>query len=141
MNGYGAYKRTSVETADQKSLILICYDEAIRSLQIGKDGFLKKAFEEKARQFIRAQDFISELLSSLDLEAGGEIARNLSDIYNFCLRHIMRGDINRDMKAIDDVIAMLSELRSAWAQLDMRPRVESRPEEVTGEARAFSVGA
>lgn len=121
MKGYGAYKTTSVETADQKGLILICYDEAIRSLQMGKDGFLKKAFEEKARQFIRAQDFISELLSSLDLEAGGKIARNLSDIYNFCLRHIMRGDINRDMKAIDDVIAMLSELRSAWEQISEKP--------------------
>ena len=139
--GIKAYKNTAVGTADQKDLILICYDEALRSLQVGKECYLRKEFEEKARQFIRAQDFISELLGSLNMQAGGEIARNLSAIYKFCLQHIMQGDLSGNMRAIDDIIKMLSELRSAWAQLDMRSQVESRSEEVTGEAREFSVGA
>ncbi len=139
--GIKAYKNTAVRTADQKDLILICYDGALRSLQVGKECYLRKEFEEKARQFIRAQDFISELLSSLNMEAGGEIARNLSAIYKFCLQHIVQGDVSGNMMAIDDTIKMLAELRSAWAQLDMRSQVESRPEEVTGEVREISVGA
>ncbi|HEC98954.1 MAG TPA: flagellar export chaperone FliS [Proteobacteria bacterium] len=139
--GIKAYKNTAVGTADQKDLILICYDEALKSLQVGKECYLRKEFEEKARQFIRAQDFISELLCSLNMQAGGEIARNLSAIYKFCLQHIVQGDVSGNMRAIDDIIKMLLELRSAWAQLDMRSQVESRPEEVTGEAREFSVGA
>jgi flagellar protein FliS len=139
--GVGAYNQVAVGTADQKDLILICYDEALRSLQVGKECYLRKEFEEKARRFIRAQGFISELLCSLNMQAGGEIARNLSAIYKFCLQHIVQGDVSGNMRAIDDIIKMLSELRSAWAQLDMRSEVESRPEEVTGAAREFSVGA
>ncbi|MDP2992351.1 MAG: flagellar export chaperone FliS [Deltaproteobacteria bacterium] len=139
--GIKAYKNTAVGTADQKDLILICYDEALRSLQVGKECYLRKEFEEKARHFVRAHDFISELLCSLNMQAGGEIARNLSAIYKFCLQHIVQGDVSGNMRAIDDIIKVLSELRSAWAQLDMRSQVESRSEEVTGEAREFSVGA
>ncbi|MEW6327181.1 MAG: flagellar export chaperone FliS [Thermodesulfobacteriota bacterium] len=139
--GINSYKRTQVETADQKALILMCYDEAIKSLRSGRECYLKGEFEEKARQFSRAQDFISELLSSLNMEEGGEIAGNLRALYNFFLKHILEADIKRDLKAIDGIINMLSDLRSAWAQLDMRSQVGSRPEEVTGEAREFSVGA
>ena len=115
------YKRTQVETVDQKTLIVMCYDAAIRSLKLGKDCYLKKDFEEKAKQFNRAQGLISELLSSLNLDAGGIIARNLSAIYNFLLRHILDGDIRGDMKAIEDVIEILSELKSTWEEIGAKP--------------------
>ena len=115
------YNRVNVETADQKSLILICYDEAIRSLRMGKECFQNKKFEEKARQFNRAQDFIGELSSSLNLEAGGEIALYLRKIYQFIQVNILLADVKKDMKLMDKLITLLGELRSAWAEIDTRP--------------------
>jgi flagellar secretion chaperone FliS len=115
------YNHVAVETADQKELILICYDEAIRSLQQGMECFQQKRFEEKARLFIRAQDFITELLVSLNMEAGGQISSNLKKIYQFVIDNILVADIKRDMKLLSDLIRLLSELRSAWAQMDSRP--------------------
>lgn len=128
--GVGAYNQVAVETADQKTLILICYDEAVKSLRIGKECFEKKQFEEKARHFIRAQNFLAELLSSLNMEAGGEIAQNLSAIYNFCLKELILADVNRDMNLIDNIINILSELRSAWAQINAKPQANEVPEQV-----------
>lgn len=115
------YNRVNVETSDQKTLILLCYDEAIRSLRMGKDCYLNKRFEEKARQFTRAQDFIAELSSSLNMEAGGEIAQSLRKIYQFVLTGILNADITKNMRLIDDLISLLAELRSAWAEIDTRP--------------------
>jgi flagellar secretion chaperone FliS len=115
------YNRVAVETANQKTLIMTCYDEAIRALRKGKECYLTKKFEEKNRQFNRAQDFITELSSSLNLEAGGEIALQLRNIYRFVLANILEADLRRNMKLVDELVALLSELRSAWAEIDIRP--------------------
>lgn len=119
-----AYKRNSVLNADQKRLILICYNEAINSLKFGIEYYMKKDFEKKCNQFKRAKDFISELQASLNIETGDTIAENLSKIYTFMLKHIMEGDARENIKAIEDVIDMLSELKSAWEQLPMTPEVQ-----------------
>jgi flagellar secretion chaperone FliS len=136
------YNRVSVETADQKTLILICYDEAIRSLRMGKECYVSKKFEEKARQLSRAQDFISELSSSLNLEAGGEIALYLRKIYQFIQTNIIMADIKKDLPLMDNLISLLSELRSAWAEIDTRPAsgVAYNKNQVLPEAaRGFAV--
>jgi flagellar protein FliS len=137
------YTRVAVETADQKTLILICYDEALRSLRLGKEFYLKKQFQEKGHQFNRALDFISELESSLNLEAGGEIANFLKNIYQFVSREILQADLTGDMKRIDNLTAMLSELRSAWAEIDTRPSAGVVPIQPYGQvamaARGFAV--
>ncbi len=129
-----SYHHVAVETADQKSLILVCYDEAIRSLQIGKSCYLRRELEEKGRQFVRAQDFISELMSSLNMEAGGQIARNLGAIYAFCIQHITLANLDGNMKSVDEVLSILSELRSAWAQIGAKPAtadITSQPPQPT----------
>ena len=134
------YKRTQLETVDQRTLIIMCYSEAIRSLQLGKDCYLERKFAEKAKHFSKASDIISELLSSLNMEAGGVIARNLNSIYNFLLRHILKGDMKRDVKAIEDAMEILSELKSAWEEIETKPVVNegliNRPS-VSEEARVM----
>lgn len=116
-NGHNAYRQTGVTTADPKKLILMCYDEAIGSLKIAKEKYLSGDFEDKAMAIQRAQDFIAELNRALDFERGGDIARNLHDLYNFMARHVMEGDLKRNMKAFDDVVGMLEELKSAWEEV------------------------
>lgn len=137
------YNKVAVETSDQKTLILICYDEAIRSLQTGKTLFLKKKFEEKLNQFTRAQSFISELSTGLNMEAGGEIAQNLRALYDFFIKCITKADIKGDMRLVDQTIKMLSELRSAWAEIDTRPSAGVMPNQAYGQvamaARGFAV--
>jgi len=136
------YNQVAVKTADQKELILICYDESIRSLQQGKECYLKNQYEEKARLFIRAQDFITELMVSLNLEAGGQIAVNLRNIYQYVIDSIVQADLKKNFKLIDKLIAMLSELRSAWAEIAFQPSAVVMPCRSYGQvgaSRGFSV--
>lgn len=136
------YHQVAVETADQKELILICYDEAIRALQQGIACYQAKRYVEKARLLIRAQDFISELLVSLNMEAGGQIARNLKSIYQFVIEQITLADVKRNPKRLSDLIGLLTELRSAWAQIEFRPTAEVLPSQPYGQAvqaRGFTV--
>ncbi len=76
----------------------MCYEGAIDSLKLAKQKINEKDYEEKAKAIIKAQDIIDELLCSLDLEKGGAIAKNLSSLYNYMLRRILYGDVNKDIR-------------------------------------------
>lgn len=110
----GAYRKTEVFTSDPRRLIIMCYEGAIGSLKLARESYDAGDFETKARSLQKTYDIINELMMSLNLEKGGAIAANLDALYKFMIRHLMMGDLNRDMKAFDRVIGMLEELASAW---------------------------
>ena len=113
-NGFQSYQKTNVLTADPKRLVLMCYEGAIENLKIAKNRYVEKDYEGKCAVVKKTQDIIDELLCSLDFEKGGSIAGNLESLYNYISRRILYADVNKDVGAIDEVIGMLSELKSAW---------------------------
>ena len=116
-NGVQNYHRTNIVTADPKRLVLMCYEGAIDNLKIGRQKIIEKDYEAKGRALTKAQDIINELLCSLDFEKGDAIAKNLDSLYNYMSRRIIHADVNKDIKAIDEVIGMLSELKFAWEEI------------------------
>ena len=126
--GIQSYRKTSVVTADPKRLVLMCYEGAIESLKIGKQKIIEKDYEAKSKAFIKAQDIINELLCSLNFEKGGAIARNLDSLYHYMLRVILNADLKKDTNAIDDIIRMLEELKSAWEEIFYKQSKHVAPE-------------
>lgn len=116
-NGINAYRQTNVITANPGRLVLMCYEGAIRSLKSAREKYISKEYETKAETVQKARSIISELILALDFEKGGEVARNLDSLYNYMLRRIIEGDVKGDVKAFDEVIGMLSELKSAWEEI------------------------
>lgn len=116
-NGIKSYRKTEVTTSDPVKLVIMCYEGAIDNLKLAKQKINEEDYEKKAKAIIKAQDIINELMCSLDFEKGDAIARNLSAIYNYMLRRILHGDVNKDSDAIDEVIGMLNELLSAWQEI------------------------
>ena len=141
-NGIQSYRKTNITTSDPVKLVIMCHEGAIDSLKLAKEKVKEKDYEKKAKAIIKAQDIIDELLCSINFEKGGEIANNLSDLYNYMLRRIIHGDVNRDMSAIDEVIGMLNELLSAWREVASKPESQIQPEQdrLYSERRAIGSG-
>jgi flagellar secretion chaperone FliS len=141
-NGIQSYRKTNVITSDPGRLIIMCYEGAIDSLKLAKEKIKEKDYEKKAKAIIKAQDIIEELICSLDFEKGGEIANNLESLYNYMLRRILQGDLNKDVKAIDEVIGILSDLLSSWQELVSKPesQVHSSQDSLYSEKRAVGSG-
>lgn len=110
----GLYKKTGVETARKIDLVIMCYEKTIQFLNQAKVHFEENEFEKKAMKMQKAMDIISELLCSLDLEKGGQIASNLAGIYGYLIRRLLQGDSIKDLTAFDEAINIMSELREAW---------------------------
>ena len=142
LNGIRSYRKTDVSTSDPVRLVIMCYEGAIDSLKLAKEKVKEKDYEKKAKAIINAQEIIDELLCSLDFEKGSTIASNLSSLYNYMLRRIIHGDVNKDMGAIDEVIGMLNELLSAWREVALKPesQIKSAQDSLYREKRIAGSG-
>ena len=111
--GVHAYRKTDVITADPRKLVILCYEAAIRNLQVAKAKFLTNEYEARAKAIQNTLDIISELRGALNFEKGGEIATNLDALYRFWTAHILMANRRRDLIALEQVVAMLEDIKSA----------------------------
>lgn len=115
-----AYRQTSVKTAGGGRLIVMLYDEAIRQLDRATE-----LLDTGSRQLdlvnnavVKAQDIVTELLVSLDLEQGGDIAHNLFRLYLYFNEQLMEGNVRKDAAVLRAVRQFLAELREAWKEIE-----------------------
>ena len=120
-NPLAAYKETRVRTAGPGQLIVMLYEEAVkqcdRAIEFLDTDLKKKPGNiEKINQSLsKVHDIITELMASLDFEAGGDIARDLFSLYVFFNRELTEANIAKDVARVKSVRGMLAELSSAWA--------------------------
>ncbi len=118
MKGYSrysqAYKKAAVSTVDQKKLIIMLYDGAIRFLSVATGKIEKGDIYEAHKNLIRGKSIIAELLASLNMEGGGEIARNLQRLYTYMFNELIEANLNSDVPRVNMVVDLLKELRAGW---------------------------
>ncbi len=72
---------------------------------------------EKSAAIGRAIAILDELRGSLDFEKGGPLAANLEDLYSYASRRLLAASASGDVRILDEVAALLRELREAWAAI------------------------
>ncbi len=120
-----AYMQTQITTTNQGELLLMLYAGAIKFLTRAREEIEKKNYSEKGMLISKAMDVIAELDGSLNMERGGELSKNLHQLYMFCNSHLLKASIKMNAKFVDDVINILEGLRSAYAQIIDTPEAVS----------------
>ncbi|AUG51990.1 flagellar export chaperone FliS [Thalassospira marina] len=125
-NAARAYGDQQVNTASPAQMVYMLYNKAISVLQEAIKAIEANDIEARCNANGRAMEIIAHLSGTLDLEQGGEIARNLQEIYRFSMVHLMKVDRNNDAQAAQDVIGLLTPMRDSWAILARRSTDELR---------------
>jgi len=112
-----AYLSTQVTTATQGDLLLMLYDTAIKHLKLAKDKMAQRDYAAKGILITKAIEIVSELHESLNKEKGGEVAKNLSQVYFLCNTRLLQANMEMDQGKIDEVVGIISGLRQAFAQI------------------------
>lgn len=119
-NAYNAYQKTNINTASQGRLVVLLYEGAVKNISSAinlfeSDGKLRAKNIEKFGIYIqKAQAIITELQVSLDMEKGGEIAKNLMSLYVYFNEELMDASIKHDKSKLQSINKMLSDLTDAW---------------------------
>ena len=116
LQGYQAYKKTQIQTADQGRLILMCYDGAIGFLRQAQKAHDDKDFSAMNELLNKAQNVLWELTNGLNYEAG-EVAYHLDSLYNYMIRRIIDAAYNNTIEPTHEVIDYLLELRETWQNI------------------------
>ncbi|MBI3394384.1 MAG: flagellar export chaperone FliS [Spirochaetia bacterium] len=112
-----AYKDTEISTANQGKLIVMLYDGAIRFLKTAMDNLHPRSYDVVNTNIIKAQDIVTELMLSLNLEQGGEIAENLFSLYAYMKKRLLEGNIKKDQAILSEITKLLEQLRGAWDEV------------------------
>lgn len=119
--GYGvysqAYQKTAVITSDQGKLIVMLYDGAVKFLSIAADRIDAGDFYGSHTNLVKGKSIIAELLASLNLDKGGDIALNLQRLYGYMFNELIEANVEKDSARVMQVIKLLKQLRSGWKSI------------------------
>ena len=119
-NAYTAYQKTNVNTASQGRLVVLLYEGAVKHLNAAinlfdAEGKLKPGdIEQFGIHLQKTQAIITELQVSLDMEKGGDIARNLMALYVYFNEEIMDATINHSRQKLQTILKMVNDLTESW---------------------------
>jgi flagellar secretion chaperone FliS len=121
-----AYKKNHFYTIDRGSILLMLYQGAIDFVKGAKEHLERGEMAEKGIYISKAHAIITEFLCGLNVEVGGDVARNLEKLYRFMLDQLMEAHLGNDSKPLDTVVNLLSTLKEGWEGAIAQVRKEGR---------------
>ena len=113
-NPYDQYQQNAVNSAEPGQLTLMLYTGAVKFTKLAVKYLDEKNYEQSKHKILRVQDFITELMVTLNHDY--EIAKSLNSLYDYMKRRLVEANIKKDKQILLEVQNMLEELRSTWAE-------------------------
>ena len=111
------YKEMGVRTASREQLVVMMYEGAMQQARRAKAFHAEGKAGLRGAALSRALAIVGELQHALDLEAGGEIARNLQSLYFFVTDRLLEANVTNRIEAVDEALHVLEPLHEAWAEI------------------------
>jgi flagellar protein FliS len=114
-----AYAAVNLESransAGGVDLVILLIEGVLDRIKLARAAIEQRDIGQKIKHLNKALEIISEgLRAHLDVAAGGEIARNLDDLYAYCSVRLLHANSRNDVDALDEIGRLLSPLLSAW---------------------------
>ena len=130
MSTYGnyqnAYKKASVNTLDQTKLIIMLYDGAIKNASFAVEHMKSGQIEKVHDCLIKTKNIVTELMATLNMDRGGDIANNLQSLYSYMFSQLIEANMNKKTEPVVIVIDLLKELRAAWTQINSKKKNDAK---------------
>ncbi|WP_236338833.1 flagellar export chaperone FliS [Paenibacillus plantiphilus] len=115
--GYQAYQKNRFETASPHRLILMLYEGALKYASQAERALLEQDIVASNRLLLKIQDIVYELIATLDMKQGGQIATNLQSLYFYVIDCLVQANLQKNHEKLQEVVEILQSLKSAWEQI------------------------
>ena len=113
-NPYQAYQSNAVTTASPGELTLMLYNGCLRFMKAARMAMENKEIEKKNENLIKAQNIISELRVTLNMEL--EVSKNMMVMYDYILRRLIEANMKNDTAILDEAEELVTGFRDTWKQ-------------------------
>lgn len=129
--GTDAYRKVAVNTASKEQILLMLYQAAIKHCRKAMEAIAAGEVAKKGESIGKLQDIVIELNNSLDFEVGGDVAQELSSLYDYVLFSSTQANLKLDAKPLEGCLNVLTTLYDGWVQAVGRKRPPAGPEAPT----------
>jgi flagellar secretion chaperone FliS len=136
MDARSSYREATVRGASPARLVLCLYEQAIEDLRravIAQEG---GDIEGRTRGINHALLVVAQLQGTLDMERGGEVARNLSKFYNVVRTGLIEAQARQSARLIEQQISQLAIVHEAWLEVERATTPAPQPKESARDAAA-----
>jgi flagellar protein FliS len=109
------YLADSVATASAAKLLMMLFDRLVLDLARGEQALLDGDRPEANTQLKHAQDIISELHMSLDLDAW-DGAAGLGQLYTYVVTELVNANVQGDATQVATCRSLIEPLRDTWRE-------------------------
>lgn len=122
------YLETSINTLSKEELIIKIFDALVLYSSRAVEKFETDANDVEGihNMLLRAQRACCLLMGALDMEIGGELAKNLFSIYEFWHHELVMANMKKDPSRVTRLIPTFKEYRETWTEAISRFKTQQR---------------
>jgi flagellar protein FliS len=139
---YSTYKSTQIETASKEKILLMLYEGLIKYVRQAKNALENDKSQMAHDKLLQSQEIVTELISTLDMDVGGEIAEELYSLYDYMLHNLIQANVENDPSRLEDILPVIEELNEAWDEVinEKGMTLEKARRKVSGQVDSESSG-
>ncbi|TFB24372.1 flagellar export chaperone FliS [Filobacillus milosensis] len=112
---YQTYQQNSVQTASPGELTLMLYNGCIKFIKVAKKSIENKDIEAKNTNIQKAQNIISELMVTLNLDT--DVSKQIIPLYDYVYHRLVHANTQNDVEVLDEVQGLVEEFRDTWKEV------------------------
>ena len=109
---------TGVDTASPHRLVSMLFEGFFDACSQARGHIKTGNVEQKCRSLGRAARIVDEgLKARLNVEAGGELAKDLRDLYAYITVRLTQANLHNDEATIEECQRLMRPIQSAWNEI------------------------
>jgi flagellar protein FliS len=118
MTAASSYRQAAVRAASPIHLVVVLYEQLLKDLRLALSAIERGDIPARTHEVDHALAVVAQLQGTLDMEQGGDVARNLEEFYNLLRLSLLVTDPTAATHVFPKQISNVLLLRQAWAQLE-----------------------
>jgi len=125
-----SYVENDVLNQDPVELVRLLYSKAIERVRDARGHLEAGKIPERAEAIAHVMEIVLELQASLNLDEGGEIAKNLAKLYDYIQERLAEANGQQEAAPLEEVEGLLGILYEGWSECRDNPTAELAAEAV-----------
>jgi flagellar secretion chaperone FliS len=122
MRSANTYRTVDVESSvlgsNPHQLVGLMFSALLQSLAKARTAIHNRDTAAKVRSIAHALRLLEEgLKGALDTNRGGPLARNLANLYDYCVLRTTEANLRNDASMIDEVVALIQPVADGWSEI------------------------
>lgn len=113
-----AYRESAVRGASPVGLIVILYEEIIRSIRRAQRAVTAGKIEERSNALTHALEVIGHLQGVIKFDQGGTLAQELVTFYTLTRAKLLEANVKPQDKLLEDLAGEFAKMKEAWQRVD-----------------------